>query len=429
MSQRPWPRKLSSFPCIAFIFVTLTFSCKQHIATQLLDNSDPIPQLLSATDLNTYQRALPKFAYGKLNDILRSKDTLWYDKKVMIPTYQDSVGHGQNAPIGIRKNSEGARLIIPEGRPLFTNDGQAWSFPFTKTAGTDRSTNLKVANFMHLPNEQGKRLPVVYWVIDQPRSRGGLGLLQWQWMFPKGTVFGELLYVTSPQGELYLTELRTRERHLTGWATNIFRPFANARQLASAIEKRRPQYANLPQLQRVIQALRGSEPLTPFQSPSTAFKGTFSQSGFVHELPDFGDEPLVKELLRESTFVSVYEEPWKRVGNQRTFAATTKSEFSVVPNHNFTGILEVNEQSCSRCHTDAQRPVMDFVPNAILYGDIWGSDQIFSFHLFNQDRYNLDGNENRSLRPAFIESGMVQAYDQSIHQDHNYRVLAGGSGQ
>ena len=55
-----------------------------------------------------YKNALPKVAYRGLQDIFSSASTLWLDKEVMIPSYQDSVGDGSQTPIGARANSEGA---------------------------------------------------------------------------------------------------------------------------------------------------------------------------------------------------------------------------------------------------------------------------------------------------------------------------------
>ncbi len=389
-----------------------------------MDQANPtIVQIVPTQTLAAYKAAMPKFAFQRLNSIVTSSDTLWYDKTTMIGTYQDTVGHGQGAPIGMRRNGEGAGLIVPQGRKLFSADGKTWSFPFAHTAGTDRSSNLQVVNFMHLPRAEGTLQPVVYWIINDRRTRGGLGLLQWRWMYPRGTVFGEMLFNKTSDGQLLPTELRTRERQLVGWSTNVYRPFSNAAALSIAIKQRRPNWQQLDNLNRVIQSLESDASLKPLRMNSDGFPGTFRAEGFQDELPDFGDEELVKELLRNTPFVSVYGEAWKESGERRAFAPTSTARLSIVPNQYEAGILEMRDNSCQRCHQDAQRRVEDFAPAAILYGDIWGSDDIFSFHPFDQRRYSADGNENRSVRPEFASSGMVQPYDPKRHTDSHYRNL------
>src|SRR5207244_2319742 len=106
----------------------------------------------------------------------------------MIPSYQDSVGDNSGTPIGARANSQGKAVIVPEGKRLFSDDGKTWSFPFAHTAGTDRSTNTFIVNFMYLPPNGGALWPVVIKKIDNPAGLGGLGVHKWTWLFPKGAV-------------------------------------------------------------------------------------------------------------------------------------------------------------------------------------------------------------------------------------------------
>ncbi len=382
-------------------------------------------QIASADKIAQYRKNMPRFAYERINEIIASSDTLWYDKESMIPTYQDTVGHARNAPIGMRRNSEGAGLIdiIPGGRQMFSRDGKTWEFPFAHTAGTDNSTNTVTVNFLSLPKANGKVKPIVYWVANDRAAIGGVGLLQWRWMFPRETFIGEMIFIKSPNGDLFLTELRTRERQSSGWSTNVFRPFPTAESFVAAIKSKRPNWSEDAKLSGAIKQLESTSGMTSLNLNSTVFPGVFSQSGSIDRLPEIADAGLIQTLLKESLFVSAYGIAWRNAGDTKAFAPTTTESFSIVPNNYQAGIVEVSDQSCKRCHENAQRPVRDFNDRALLYGDIWGSDDIFSFHPFDQSRYSANGNENRSVRPGFAQAGIVVKYDPAQHTEADYKRI------
>src|SRR5262245_30345777 len=88
---------------IALAFVSCGIDHSPEVArtatnTRALDPT--MPQILGAAALAEYKAALPHVAYKKLEDILQSPSTLWWDKETMIPSYQDSVGDGSFTPIG-----------------------------------------------------------------------------------------------------------------------------------------------------------------------------------------------------------------------------------------------------------------------------------------------------------------------------------------
>ncbi len=383
-------------------------------------------QLLGAAMLDKYRKAAPKVAYPALQAILSSSRTLWYDKEVMKPAYQDSVGDGSYTPIGARFNNEGKSLIVPEGKRLFSDDGETWSFPFGHTAGIDEATNVFVSNFIWLPEgADGKTLPVVYSTVDDNSQLGGLGLHRWTWMYPKGTVLGEVLMVKDSAGALHTVELRTRTRFLDGWAANSYRPFATATGLAAAIKAKRSNWASTASLKLVVDSLENNATLQAKSKGSPDFNNIVELEGATDTLPDFGDESLVRELLTETAFVSAYGEAWKTSGNLKNYMPTTSAKFSIVPTNNFAGMIEVSDKSCMRCHQDAGRIINDFEPQAVLYGDIWGSDKIFSFHPYDQTRIGGAGQENRAVRPGFASGGIVQRYEQGKHPSDLYKKLAG----
>ena len=426
--MRPW--NLSHFVLIA-LAAQSAFACRKNTTagdTFSTQGNGAAPradraagdQIMTAADISRLQQALPRFAWSGIDEILKSPRTMWYNHKTITPSYQDSVGDGTSAPIGARPNSRAEGIIVPEGRHLFT--GEKWSFPFGTTAGTDKSDNVEIGNFLHLPEESGRKLPLVYWVEINQRNLG-IEDTKWKWMYPKGTVLGELIFLRSPDGGLYLTELRTRTRYLDGWAINVYRPFDTAQALARAIKSRRASWASNSSLAAAVASLEGQGNLTALSLRSTAFPGVFEQNGALDDLPDLGDPELVKDLLRNTAFVSAYGTTWKESGGMKSFAPTTSSNFSIVPRSYQAGILEVTDKSCARCHQETGRAINDFVSQAVLYGDIWGEDGIFSFHPYDENQYPEFNTDNRQVRPEFTSFGVVEKYDPSRHNSARYKKI------
>ena len=124
-------------------------------SSSITNNAAPpaAPQIVDGTTLATYKAAVPKVAWPELQAILESPSTLWFDKATMIPSYQDSVGDNAQTPIGARANSQGRAVIVQQGKRLFSDDGKTWALPFAHTAGTDKSTNVFIVNFLERARE------------------------------------------------------------------------------------------------------------------------------------------------------------------------------------------------------------------------------------------------------------------------------------
>ncbi len=383
--------------------------------------SDPssvsIPQILDSGKLAEYKSVLPKVAWPRLQKVFASPSTIFWDKKAMPPAYQDTVGNGADIPFGARLNSAGKSLIVPEGKKLFSADGETWSFPFGHTAGTDDATNVVIINFMNLPESAGSLLPIAYRV--EQSSAQGLPVSRWNWSFPKGTLVGEIVLVRDG-ASLLTTEIRVRERFAEAWSTNLFRPFPTASVLAAAVKQKRPAWSSTPALNALVGALENASTLTPKRLDSPAFSNIVTLEGFVDApLPQIGDDGLVRELLTTTTFVGAYGTSWKADGDKKAFGATgPASSLSVVPTHFDVGLLEVRESTCTKCHDQGGTFIGSLVDRAILYGDIWGVDRIFSFHPFEPSRIDASGNENRVVRAALAP--IVQRYDAAKHPAGTY---------
>jgi len=379
--------------------------------------STAVTQLLDATTLATYRAALPKVGWTRLAKILASPSTLFWDKAAMPPAYQDTVGDGSSLPIGARLNSTGRSLIVPEGKKLFAEDGKSWSFPFGHTAGADESTNALIVNFMSLPADGATTRRIAYRI--ETATVSGLPVRRWNWSFPKGTMVGEIIMIKDG-ASLVTAEIRVRERFAESWSTNVYRPFPTATTLSSAIKQKKPSWQGTAALKTLVTALEDATSLTAKRLDSPAFGNMISLEGAVDApLPAVADDALVRDLLKTTPFVGAYGTAWKKSAALRAFGPTgPASGLSVVPNRLDLGVLEVRETTCRKCHDQGGTFIGDLVDQAILYGDIWGVDRIFSFHPFEPTRIDASGNENRVVRASL--SGVVEAYDASKHPSGVY---------
>lgn len=348
--------------------------------------------LLPAESLARIKNALPLILDPTLAGVLASPYTLWYDESVMKPSYQDSVGASSN--------DKWPDLVAASDEVIGTLHSRArhrWQFPFGTTAGTDDSTNLVVANFAYFPQPNGEvptmEITRVYLNDNRP---------EWRWTYPIGTVFGEILFLRDG-ANLLPAEIRVRTRYPLGWAMNAFRPFPRAADLVEAIKLYRPNWNNQTSLRELVAHLLNPATLRPASlSAQGNLASTFQQEGYLDELPDFGDDQLVRELLTSTTFRSAYGATWKENGEQKTFAASTKSRLSIVPNNYTAGLIKVTDESCMRCHKETNRLVSEFESALYLYGELWGMDGIFSFHPYDESRYpelRLEMVDNRYVNP------------------------------
>jgi hypothetical protein len=381
-------------------------------------------QLIPAEKEKKYKDLLPRIDDMEIQYLLRSDRTIWYDEEAIVPGYQDSMGN----PVGMRPNTIDASLInlaVPGGwQRLFERKGR-FHFPFA-TGGADRSTNFEKINFWVPPlGENGHVLPVVYWRTSWTR---------WFWIFPKGTVLGEVLLIKLPDGDLRIFELRTRKRLIDGWESRLFKPYHTALDLSAQIKDLRPNWQSSGNLQNVITRLESDNTLVKQSLETRFFPGTFQKAeGYVDSLPDLGDLQLVKELLESPSFSEYYNTPWKIQGDKISFGPTTESLASIIPQKYDGGLIPTTKESCDRCHDQAGRGIGDFYPNLILYGELWGEDQTFSWHPFINSMFvDKNGkvvnfnNDNRRLREDFRNAGLVVLYDKSKHPDTLYRELPRG---
>jgi hypothetical protein len=388
----------------------------------LLEKSQkPLPQIIDSNQLMYYRSLLPQTFDLKLNGLLKSESTIWYDGRAIVPGYQDSMGD----PIGFRANTISPGLInlaVPGGwERLFSKSGR-FNFPFG-TGGADHSDNFDKINFWNVPlRANGEPLPVVYWKVSGQR---------WRWMFPVGTTFGEVLMMSYEDGSKAVFEVRTRTRVIDGWQSKVYRPYSTSQELAQTIRQEFTMWEQVPELKNLVNHLEGQVPLIARTLRTQHFANSVADiSGNLDILPPLSNENMVKRILQIKPFKSVGETPWKNAGGKVTHAPTVTSGYSIVARNYDGGVLAVNDQSCKRCHDQAGREIRDFHSDLILYGELWGEDQIFSWHPFDNDEFvNPDGTvrnfnyDNRQLRSEFVEAGLIISFNPNQHRAPLYQEL------
>ena len=436
--------------CIAFLFACTTGPSGDDDSPDDPDNPDEpagdpcatplvIPtsgraiDLMPQARLATIAERAPCVVPGVVRDALESTQTYWYDKRSLTPGYQDSFGDNIETPIGMRPNTIDPGLInlaVPGGHEQIFSELGVFHFPFGRPIGP--ATNVVVVDFWRPAYSGNTVLPVVWWRRD-PNSYTH----RVEWMFPAGTVFGELLLLAiDPEGgALQPFEIRTRTRTLDGWNVDVYRPFPRATDLADAIAKRRgerPEWASSQVLDALVAQLRESQ-LASFTVSATHFSGGFpTRDAGIDRLPALSgsDAELMHELMRTTPFRSARGVYWKQSADRGAWAASADGTGSIVPAGYNAAAIEVSESSCDVCHRDAGRPFETWYSNILAYGELWGNDEIFTWHPFALAKF-VDGqgavvnfnHDNREIRADFTAAGLTAPYEPSMHPSTVYKRI------
>jgi hypothetical protein len=326
---------------------------------------------------------------------LKTRKIVFYTNAEMPPAYQIWDGHLQ----GI--HSIFYNISADKPRERFGNPNL--EFPWKGPAGLDESDNAQTIKFVVLPDDQ----PILWWRERMRFDSHPEGTFRW--IYPVGTVFGELLTIKNPDGWDYTFELRTRTRMAKSWAVNVFRPFANPDELAERIKKLEPNWRDngpfVEWLQRDelnVSRLNNSHPRT-----------IFDRTALVDPLPSL--QPLlVAKLLTETPFKSVLGQSWRHSlqSDAEAYAPTAATAFHIVPKNYGGGFMEVTSRKCMSCHETTGMHADDFQFGRDWYGRVRGSDGIFSFHIFEPSCISGNGiGVTPQLRTELLRAGKLQQYD------------------
>lgn len=360
--------------------------------------SGPPVRLIPVAEELAWRKALPVIECKPTQSVLRDDSVIFYDERSMPPAYQDSI-----PPItGIRSPHDSIFTHNDQTEGLFS--AGRFAFPWGETAGIHRCENVHTVKFLWLPKIQGETLPIAYW------QEG----FEYRWIFPRRTVVGEILAMRRPSdGLLYVFEIRTRTKSYDSWEVDVFRPFPRVENLIAALPSDAPKH--------LVEHLK----FTRIQPKALNDQfGVIRQPGYIDSLPPIDDD-LAADLLTSTPFKSCHGEHWRTaVDGSVCHCPTTEDEFSIIPANYDAGMFEVSDQSCARFHNNASQPIANFRDNAVLYGRIWGSDQVFSFHPFRPELVLSDSDyTGDDLRPEFISAGVVEPFDADLHLPEFYREL------
>ena len=379
--------------------------------------------LMDRGRLASFAARMPRAVDCGLRDLLESADTVFYDNRSIIPGYQDSFGDNVITPIGMRPNTIRSELIdlaVPGGHAqIFAARGR-FHFPFGRG---EVSEVTHIVDFWNIPRDSsGALLPVVTWQRDPNEITHRV-----EWMFPAGTVLGEIIFITGA-GDPLPFEIRTRRRLVDRWTVDVFRPFPTAAELIDAVDERQDR-----SVAALIAHLRDPATLVPARLEADHFDGAFAPiDGAEDRLPALDDAGLVESLLLETPYRSARGAIWREAGELRAYAPTTSAALHIVPAGNDAGFLSVDDESCARCHENAGRPFRDYYPNITAYGELWGEDGVFSWHPFEAGQFVDDdgavvnfNNDNRRMRQDMIDAGVLAPYDPALHPGSVYATLPG----
>jgi hypothetical protein len=367
-------------------------------------------RLTTARRESELRRFLPEVADEDVQAILNDPRLILYTDQEMPDCYQ--IWDGQLPGLHAVSYNISANDSEPYGNGNI-------EFPWGKAAGTHRTTNVFTVRFVSLPrDENGKLLPVT-WYRKQLAGDAQPG---YGWIFPVGTVFGEVLSMKSPWGPYYTFEMRLRIRETGEWNVDVYRPYRTAEELAKKIKELRPEWRKAPQLAKLVTHLDSPVAMKKHVLANGHPGRVIYQSMGIDNLPDAGDDALIVELLN-TQFRSALGSTWRKSANGvHTCAPTTAARFHIVPANYDAGFIEVDRVSCLRCHETTNQHVRDFQSGRDWYGRVRGSDGIFSFHPFEPSSISGNGYGNTSpqMRTEFVRGGILERFSPARHSPRLY---------
>jgi hypothetical protein len=334
----------------------------------------------------------PKSNDRWLNE-LKTQDIIFYDNEVMPGAYQfwDGMMPGVHSP--------SYNISAVRSEPIGNANRE---FPWGAPAGLHDTANSKSFRFVSIP--KGK---AIYWWRQRLSLEGARASYVWQ--YPAGTVFGEILLVSDPEGNDYTFEMRTRARTDSGWQANAFRPFTTHAELAARIKQLVPNWKTRAELVQIVEGKLEREEVWRLVNRHDLV--TFDATALASYLPEI-DHDLVRKLLN-TPFKSALGQEWKKnADGVEAYAATTDASFHIVPKNYQANFIEVSSKSCMRCHDTTLKHASEIQYRRDWYGRVRGSDNIFSFHIFEPGSISYNGyGREPALRRELIDAGMLKQWE------------------
>lgn len=371
-------------------------------------------RLMSATREASLRKLLPQVDDAEVQAILDDPTLILYTDQEMPDCYQ--IWDGQLPGV----HAVSYNISADPGEPYGNGNIE---FPWGTAAGTHRTTNVFTFRFVRLPKgKNGQILPITYYQKQFP----GDTMPGYGWIYPVGTVFGEVLTMKAPWGAYYTFELRLRFRENGDWSVDVFRPFPTAEDLSERIKELRPEWRKNPTLAKLVTHLDSPIKMQQRVLADNHPGRVFYQAMGVDYLPAVGDDALVVKLLTTTPFRSALGSTWRKSTNGlHTCAPTTTAKFHIVPANYDAGFIEADRVSCRRCHETVNHHVREFQAGRDWYGRVRGSDGIFSFHPFDPATISRNGYGGAvRMRPEFVRAGIVERFNPRRHVSRIYNRVS-----
>ncbi len=289
----------------------------------------------------------PKTQDPELLELAKKKLTYYSHE----PAYQNAANNPQGGLHTTKRNPG-----IPGRDPHGHANGE---FPWSSPAGLHESNNFKATRFVYLPG------PITYSTGWYKAVRGGDRDFLYVWNYPTNTVFVEALTL-GYQGKDYLWQLRTRTKTRSGWVGKVYSPFTSGEDVRTVVE----------------------------------VKGLLKRRLVVRQ-----DNKIIDRQMELHEGGTVHPKVLQGLEFKRgQIPLTTKSSMSIVPK----GYVGIPSQ-CSTCHRTVLQHAFDLEGRRDWYGRVRGSDETFSFHIFDPASISRNGmHVAPRLNQQLVKAGLLK---------------------
>jgi hypothetical protein len=350
---------------------------------------EPPIRFVTADYERTLQATLPTTDSAWF-EALKDQGLVFYTDREMPRAYQfwDGLLQGIHNPL---YNISAAKPYERHGNP---NQEFPWRFPsgtdeVPRGPGTGTVTSVKFVVFPR--DKDGKPMPIRWWRQRLPHDQTP----SFVWNYPPATVFGEILCLRNPEGYDRTFEVRTRQKNKDGqWRVNLFRPFPTAESLLKRLDQLEDEdalQADAKQVKQLRDYLSRPRDVYVYHKRNGQTPLLFYRQAHFEFLPPLA-APVVDLLLTSTPFTSARGQAWSTAGTKKTrqvaYAPSTKADYHIVPRNYHGAFLELSSKRCTTCHSTVNAHANQFENLLVTgkhrdwYGRVRGSDQIFSFHIF-----------------------------------------------
>jgi len=388
------------------------------IVVGLVCSNSSVPQaqqIVSSQKAATLRNRLPDVDQGlPWREVFDDPDLLFYTTSEMPRAYQHadvglvvggSIGRSHASTfywVGYNISNDPTDRNKPDGQGGNVGVDFPWRVGFGLDFCEHSTRKFFFMQRAKRPNGGGY-WPVVWWRQRMTDSQQGPHLV-YRWLFPKGTVFGEVLQLRDSKDRWHTFQVRLRIRASDYWDVEVLQPFPESSDLEQALGKTfkyRP----------VVRMVADSHERRHFQLTS----------GVVN-VPAMSEAAAMK-LLDETPFKSSVGRAWLEQDGITVFQPTS-DRTSIVP-AKYQGFVGGNtHETCAKCHRDTLKHADVISPDRGWYGRCPGSDDILSWHPIAPSSVSTSGASRQvHFRREFVESGLIEQFDPARHPATVYRRI------